>query len=155
MAWITRAVCFGSAVAPHVNRPGSLARRGYLFSTMVGYHIRPGYNGNGPAPEKIIAALREIFERIRSNPSLIREELLRVESPGVPEADLQEYIDDYRDPASATMKIVEEDGVFEVFQVASGVGESRAVKEMCRRAVCRIFLTEMSRRGVNISIVVA
>jgi len=104
-------------------------------------------------------------KELRKNPDRIYQEVLRVEKQ--PEdgtlQDLKEHAEHYKDCDDLTITIHEEPEKWEnsekftlyIYQLASSGTGFRGIKEQCRRAVCRLLLEAMHRKGMEINIIVS
>jgi len=130
---------------------------------MTGYHITIGYLSGADKGEAWEVLKREVAE-LCAEPAIIAHELLR---HGMDVNRVREYAEAYRSfspetgrTEDSTLVIKErdlddEESEPQVMQLASGGGRSRTLKEATRRAVCRLLLERMHRRGIEININVA
>ena len=135
---------------------------------MTGYLVEVGYNSSHHK-EEVGDELIRVIKEIRKNPSLIYDEVLRIEeSPedGTLE-DLLKHTEHYKDCDDLTIRIYdkynpktmpgisEEDNFIPyICQTASSGNGFRGIKEQCRRAVCRLLLNHMHSKGMEINIIV-
>lgn len=123
---------------------------------MTGYHIRVGYNSSwntDDAWRELVAAV----ERLRNDPGAIIVEASRVEGATAAKFEvstLESYAMAYATDADLTLKVLETPER-EVIQLASGGGEGREIKELMRRAFCRLVIAAMHQWGIEVTLVVA
>ena len=131
---------------------------------MTGYYIYVGYNSNH---EDIVVwnTLKRITKEICENPSVLVEEVLSLHKIGNEIKMLREFSLSYKDCEDSTITIIEPNPLnpkgnaadlirCEIVQYASGGGDEREVKELLRRAFCRLVLKEMHKRGMEVNILV-
>lgn len=130
---------------------------------MTGYHISIGYL-SGDDNDKAWAMLKRIVADLCAKPEVIAEEAMAF---GMRPETAKEYAESYRSfsletgrTEDSTLVVKErdlddEDSYVQIMQLASGRGVSRTNKEAMRRAVCRILMREMHKRGLEININVA
>lgn len=130
---------------------------------MTGYHITLGYQSGisrrvgdqGTDWEHLKAAAEMLCQHQDQIAAEVRKERVLVSAEV-----LDEYVSRYRlsgDEEDLTLNFVEPSGdeKGEVWQAASGGGESRAIKEAVRRAFCRLLILEMHRLGIEVNLTVA
>ncbi len=122
---------------------------------MTGYTIRPGYN-YAHQSASVARELVAVVADLRMHPERIASEVARLE-PGFSAVEVADFAALYREqPAGdGTLRVMIEDGVPVITQVASGVAELRAIKCACRRAFIRLVVDEMHRRGMEVDVAVA
>lgn len=111
------------------------------------YILHPGYNSSH-TPNDVWEQMLFTVSEIQADPSIIYNELCYEEKQWYDEEDWMEYCNAYRNN-DLTLKIHEEEQT--IRQCASGGGDQRDMKEACRRAVCRLIITECHRRGMEVS----
>lgn len=121
----------------------------------TGYHIEIGYN-SAHNRDDAWTELKAVVERLRHQPDLIVAEVRR-EQPGLASDDvLRDYAESYGPDLDLTLKVIEAVGERrpEIYQSASGGGESRDIKEAMRRAFARLVIFEMHKQGIEVNFVV-
>lgn len=126
---------------------------------MTGYYIESGYQ-SGCSREEAWEEIKRITNYLCEHPSLIAEEALNFRAPAIADDEtILEFALKYKERTDLTIRIIEDEVDGEdrrhVVQYASGGGQSRVMKEHLRRAFCRLVLTEMHRRGMEVNITVA
>lgn len=123
---------------------------------MTSYHISVGYNSGPHRDIEVWRVLQQVVDEIRREPTRIVMEAGR-EPHHCSGATMLEYAAAYlpsEDP-DLTLRVIgpgdqEESG--EITQFASGGGTSRVVKELLRRAFCRLVIFEMHQRGMEVNL---
>lgn len=121
----------------------------------TGWCLSPGYNFDS-SPERAWAELKDVVADLRERDDLIASEAMRQGAPHRDSAgtSILEYAEAYKTPSvDATIRIDEKAKA--VRQLATGVGDDRAMKHHVRRAFCLLVITEMHRRGFEVNLVVA
>ena len=126
----------------------------YIISR--GYNSKHNFN-NDSVVKKYNQSLIEIYQEITLNTDIIFKEIEK-EREGkieIKKEELSSYFASYHfDPEEndLTFKLSKDDkGAFIVLQCASGGGCGRNYKEIVRRAVSRIFILEMNKRGFEVN----
>lgn len=126
---------------------------------MTSYYLDIGYNSVGNRDDAW-SELKAAAERLRREPERIADEVHRIEGQKFQAELVLEYAKHY-DGRDLSMTIVEEPTIPDedfrpyVRQFASGGGEDRDLKEAMRRAVCRLLIEEMHRKGIEVNMRVA
>lgn len=118
---------------------------------VTGYTIEIGYLSAG-AKEQAWGRLRAVALDICEHPERITDEVFRLEPANVREV-VSEYAQSYKDRVDLTIHFYNDEHC--IRQLASGGGESRDLKEACRRAMCRLLLEAMHRERIELSIIVS
>ena len=134
---------------------------------MTGYYLSVGYNSGSGGDADDFGTLVTVFEAVIRDPDRIVAEVRRVEPPAAETRTLREYAawythpdrregEDcsfriYRQPSDLGPLTNADDFSPFIAQYASGGGSSRAIKEVVRRAVCRLVIADMHRRGVEVN----
>ena len=131
---------------------------------MTGYTIEVGYNSSHHK-EDVWDELVKAVKNLRKNPNRIFDEVIRVEKhpeDGTIE-DLKKHTEHYRNCDDLTITIHDKPEKWEnpeefepdIGQLASSGNGFRGIKEQCRRAVCRLLLEAMHKKGMEINIIVS
>lgn len=126
----------------------------------TGYRVEVGYNSSWHRDDAW-ERLKAEAQRVRSDGQAILAEARRVEALRVDEFSaevLGEYVAAYAADADLTLTIHESASEDErpcIRQLASGGGESRDIKELLRRAFCRLLIAAMHREGIEVNLVVS
>lgn len=124
---------------------------------MTGYYLRPGYQSGG-SREEAWEQMKLFVTYYRDLPDDIIAEVHRVEKVSFPE-ELRDCAKAYdaKTGSDLTLRICEAEEHQEaaIVQLASGGGSYREAKEQCRRAFCRLIITECHKRGIEVNLEVA
>ncbi len=119
---------------------------------MTGYHMTLGYTANtegGEAGlEKNWRTFKRVVAKLREQPRLILDEVMRVEKK---HWTATEWAEAYSVKAGQEIIHIAEDR-HEIWLAAAG---SEQIKFRFRRAFCRLVMAEMNRRDIEINLIVA
>ena len=122
---------------------------------MTGYIISVGYNSAGNAKD-VWKELRETAIKLKKEWKSIANEVKRVEDFAEMELfgdEVDQYAKFYKNSDDLTMVI--DDKKQYIYQAASGGSRQRDIKEMLRRAVCRLILESMHKKKMEVNISVS
>ena len=126
----------------------------------TGYRLEVGYLSGGNRADAW-ADLKAVALDICEHSNRIYDEVERVE--GARGVALDEYVVAYRDRDDLTITFHETPNHFEtpedfrpyIYQMASGGGAGRELKEACRRAFCRLVIETMHRKRIEVNMIVS
>jgi hypothetical protein len=121
---------------------------------MTGYYLSVGYN-SAVGADLVAAELISAVEKFRDRPDLIDAEILRVGEQIPEEVDFTAHLAEFANRQSAILRVDTYPGApsqVTVRLLASGGGADRRVKEITRRAFCRLIFAHMHTRGMEINI---
>lgn len=128
---------------------------------MTGYHLSIGYLSGGDKAQAW-DTLKTVVLNLCHDPVRIANEAVRL---GMNRTTAHECARafasaslEFQGTEDSTLRIIEGDraeGNPQIMMLAGGSGQSRTIKEAIRRAFCRLVMTEMHRRDIEININVA
>jgi hypothetical protein len=118
-------------------------------SYVIGIGYNSGYSSNKKSDD-LWEKIRDISLELCNNPELIVEEALKVDSGKVTLEELTQYSKCYITRTDSTIRFNEDEK--QIRQCASGSLPSRLIKEILRRAFCRLLLYKAHAEGIEITI---